>query len=379
MASGRSSPTTDDPITEASPGADGARSEAVLRSEAVRVRIRLLDRVLLDRDRGLRRVRRRLTDTLGLRGTTAFDRALLRELAGSNSPGTRHGACAARICPPDGRLLLEYEYPPPDVIPAATGYHGDPVRPEPRPATEIGTRYAYLLARITLRVLAGAFDATPASLVDRIVLNGYRTTGPTRTLLVSTDAIRDSFERLDLDAPAPDPVTCLRLGLGARVSPQPYASLPVEPVADVDLSDCRFVEQTGPTVDLSGRPDLRTLPSAEYAQVIRCLFEALGWSDWTVRESSGADVDALAIDPVGGGVRVVQAWRHGVGAAGVQDLVDTLDNWSAGAGVLVSAGPIGTADRARALGDGRIEVVDGGRLRLMLREHLVPDLVVDPD
>ena len=114
------------------------------------------------------------------------------------------------------------------------------IQTEARKPAEIKKLYADLLARVTLRTVAEAFDITPLTLVDGIVFNGYvsamdRATGkPIRAVLISTHATRDAFGEIRLDEPELDPVLCLRGYLNAVVSPHPYDLEPVRPVVQFD-------------------------------------------------------------------------------------------------------------------------------------------------
>ena len=71
--------------------------------------------------------------------------------------------------PESRELLIEYELPRHDAVPAVAGYRyvksRDLVQPEPRKETQTRRLYSELLARITLRTLAEAFDAAPATLI----------------------------------------------------------------------------------------------------------------------------------------------------------------------------------------------------------------------
>jgi restriction system protein len=86
----------------------------------------------------------------------------------------------------------------------------DVVQPDPRKDSEIKQLYEKLLARVTLRTLAEAFDVAPVTLVDGIVFNGYvsakdRATGqPVRPLVMSTHATREAFSEIVLDEPELD-------------------------------------------------------------------------------------------------------------------------------------------------------------------------------
>jgi restriction system protein len=125
----------------------------------------------------------------------------------------------------------------------------DVVQPDPRKDSEIKQLYEKLLARVTLRTLAEAFDVAPVTLVDGIVFNGYvsakdRATGqPVRPLVMSTHATREAFSEIVLDEPELDPKACLTGHLNAMISPNPFDLEPVRPVVRFDLSKYKSVEE----------------------------------------------------------------------------------------------------------------------------------------
>jgi restriction system protein len=191
---------------------------------------------------------------------------LRQGLATSTYPEGFPGSSAALYRSEARELLMGYELPRQTVIPAETTFRyvksRDAIQAEPRKPAEIRKLYADLLARITLRTVAEAFDIAPPTLVDGIVFNGYvsamdRATGkPIRPVLISTHATRDAFAEIRLDEPELDPVLCLRGYLNAVVSPHPYDLEPIRPVVQFDLSKYKFVEEMQIAAGLDSRPDL---------------------------------------------------------------------------------------------------------------------------
>jgi restriction system protein len=165
-------------------------------------------------------------------------------VATSVYPDGMHGSCAAMYRPEARELLVEYELPRQDVVPAVASYWyvktKDVVQPGPRKDSEIRKLYEKLLARVTLRTLAEAFDVAPVTLVDGIVFNGYvsakdRATGkPVRPLVMSVHATREAFSEIVLDEPELDPKACLTGHLNAIISEHPYDLEPVRPVVQFD-------------------------------------------------------------------------------------------------------------------------------------------------
>jgi restriction system protein len=242
---------------------------------------------------------------------------------------------------PEAReLLIEYELPRQDVVPAVAGYRylktKDMVQPEPRKDAEIKKLYGRLIARVALRTLAEAFDVAPTTLVSGIVFNGYvsakdRTTGkPVRPLLISTHATREGFAEIVLDEPELDPEACLRAYLNAVVSPHPYDLEAVRPVVQFDLSKYKFVEEMDVVAGLDSRPDLLDLKPVEFEHLIRQLFETIGMKSWVTQASRDEGVDGVAYndDPIVGGLCVIQAKRYSkiVGLEAVHALAGVMED-----------------------------------------------------
>jgi restriction system protein len=365
-------------------------AEAEFRTEAVRTQLAALEDLLQDRDRSLAARSHRVGETFSAHGPEPFVAALQLALATSVYPDGLHGSCAAMYRPEARELLIEYELPRQDVVPAMAAYRyvksKDLVQPEPRKETEIKKLYGQLLARVTLRTLAGAFDVTPITLVSGIVFNGYvsakdRATGkPIRPLLISTHATRDAFAEIVLDEPELDPVACLRGYLNAVVSPHPYDLEAVRPVVQFDLSNYKFVEEMDVVAGLDSRPDLLTLKPVEFEHLIRQLFEAIGMKSWVTQASRDEGVDGVAYndDPIVGGLCIIQAKRYSriVGLEAVHALAGVMDDKHAAKGVLVTTSWVGKASRDFAARNGRIEIIEGRHLKSMLMEHLGLDVLI---
>jgi restriction system protein len=78
-------------------------------------------------------------------------------------------------------LVVHWELPRQDVIPKVVSYRyrtrEKDFRAEPRKDAEIERLYRDLVARVTLRVVAEIFYATPAPLVGSVVFNGFISAG----------------------------------------------------------------------------------------------------------------------------------------------------------------------------------------------------------
>jgi len=327
---------------------------------------------------------RRVEEAFNAHGPEEFVAALQQALASSAYPDGLHGSCVAMYRPEARELLIEYELPRLDVVPAVAGYRylktKDVVQPEPRKDAEVKKLYGRLIARVALRTLAEAFDVAPSALVSGIVFNGYvsakdRATGkPVRPLLISTHATREGFGEIVLDEPELDPEACLRAYLNAVVSPHPYDLEAVRPVVQFDLSKYKFVEEMDVVAGLDSRPDLLDLKPVEFEHLIRQLFETIGMKSWVTQASRDEGVDGVAYneDPIVGGLCVIQAKRYSkiVGLEAVHALAGVMEDKHAAKGVLVTTSWVGKASRDFAARNGRIEIIEGRHLKSMLLEHL---------
>jgi restriction system protein len=365
-------------------------AEAEAMTRAAEARVAKLERIVLDRSRHFPTARSYLEGVFGRDGGEGFVSVLRQGLATSIYPEGFPGSSAALYRSEARELLVEYELPRQTVIPAETAFRyvkaRDVIQTEARKPAEIKKLYADLLARVTLRTVAEAFDITPPTLVDGIVFNGYvsamdRATGkPIRALLISTHATRDAFAEIRLDEPELDPVLCLRGYLNAVVSPHPSDLEPVRPVVQFDLSNYKFVEEMQIAAGLDSRPDLLALKPVEFEHLIRELFEAVGMKSWVTQASRDDGVDGVAVneDPVVGGLCIIQAKRYSkiVGLEAVHALAGVMDDKHAAKGVLVTTSWVGKASRDFAARNGRIEIIEGRHLKSMLLEHLSLDALI---
>ena len=365
-------------------------AEAEFRTEAINRQIAAYERLLQDRNRSLAAESRRIEETFNAHGPAEFVTAVQQALATSTYPDRLHGSCAAMFRPEACELLIEYELPRQDAVPSVAAYRymktKDVVQPEPRKDAEIKKLYGQLIARVALRTLAEAFDATPPTLVSSIVFNGYvsakdRATGkPVRPLLISTHATRDEFAEIVLDEPELDPEACLRAYLNAVISPHPYDLEAVRPVLQFDLSKYKFVEEMDVVAGLDSRMDLLALKPVEFEHLIRQLFEAIGMKSWVTQASRDEGVDGVATneDPIVGGLCIIQAKRYSkiVGLEAVHALAGVMEDKNAAKGVLVTTSWVGKASRDFAARNGRIEIIEGRHLKSLLLERLDKDVLI---
>jgi restriction system protein len=322
-------------------------------------------------------------------GSAALAALVEQALAGSPYPAGFPRVSKAMFAPESRGLLINYDLPGQDVVPAMADYKvirgRDEVQSVPRKDAEVKKLYADVLARTALRTLDEVFQGTPVALVDAIVLNAYvasvdRATGqPFHPLLISVSATRELFAGFNLDAPELDPVLCLR-NLNAIVSPHPYDLEPVRPVVQFDLSKYKFVEEMDVVAGLDSRPDLLALKPVEFEHLIRRLFEAIGMKAWVTQASRDDGVDAVATneDPVVGGLCVIQAKRYSrvVGLEAVHALAGVMADKAATKGILVTTSWFGKASQDFAARTGRMELITGRELKSLLLEHLGLDALI---
>jgi restriction system protein len=362
-------------------------AEAEFRTDAVRWQVTELERLIHDRSRTLTSYRRRVEDVFITQGPDAFVAALQRALVTSVYPDGLHTSCRALYRPEARELMIEYELPRPDIVPAIAEYGyvvaNDVMHAQPRNEAEIKELYRELIARVTLRALAETFDVSPVAVVRQILFSGYvpatnsTTERPTRPCLISLRVTRDVFAGISLDKPELDPIDCVRKYLRATVSPHPYDLEPVRPMVEFDLSRLRPVEMDLLST-LGDRPDLLALKPMEFEHLIRQLFEAIGLKSWVTQTSRDGGIDGVAVneDPIVGGLCIIQAKQFSktIPLATVRALAAVVDDKRAAKGILVTTSWVGKASRDFAIRNGRIEIIEGRHLKSLLKEHLGLDV-----
>jgi restriction system protein len=197
--------------------------------------------------------------------------------------------------------------------------------------------------------------------------------------LISIATDRATYLGLTLRDVEPD--VCLRY-LNALVSHQPHCVEPVTPIRDFDLARYSFVESIDVVATLDSRPDLTKMTPTEFEHFVRQLFEARGLEGWTTERTGDDGVDAVVVnrDPLIGGLTIVQAKKYtGVlGVSHIRELVGAMDEKRAGRGILVTTSWFASGCWTKATENGRIELIDGPRLRYLVKEHLHKDVLVAP-
>lgn len=281
--------------------------------------------------------------------------------------------------PESYELVVEYELPEPAVVPEVLEYRyvksKDDIESKPRKQSEVKELYQDVIASVALRTLHELFEADRADALQSVVFTGVRDTHdpatgvPVRIPVVSVRATKREFLAINLERI--EKLACLRQ-LGAQVARRPEELQAVKPVIEFDMVDRRFVPSGDALAGLESRPNLLQMTPTEFEVLVSNLFTRMGLDTKLTRASRDGGVDAVAFDtrPVVGGKVVIQAKRYKdtVGVSAVRDLYGTMQHEGANKGVLVTTSGYGP-DAFQFAKDKPIELVDGGGLLFLLREH----------
>lgn len=276
-------------------------------------------------------------------------------------------------------LVIEYDLPEVSVVPSEADYRyvktRDSIDSKPRKASDIKALYQDIIASIALRTLHEAFEADQAGALSLVTFNGVvdthdpSTGQEVRVPVVSVRATRDAFLQIRLERV--DKVACLR-SLGAQISNRPDELQAIKPIIEFNMVDKRFIAQSDVLSGLESRPNLLDLTPSEFEALVSNLFSRMGLDTKLTQSSRDGGVDAVAFDtrPVLGGKVVIQAkrYRDTVGVSAVRDLYGTMLNEGASKGILVCTSGYGT-EAFNFAKDKPIELIDGGGLLYLLREH----------
>lgn len=281
--------------------------------------------------------------------------------------------------PDSAELVIEYELPEIAVVPSESEFRymksKDMIESKARKPAEIRQIYQDIVASIVLRTIHEVTEADQAECVAIVTFTGIvDTVDPAngqeiRIPLVSVRASKSDFTQIRLDRV--DMAVCLK-NLGAQVSARPDELQAIKPIVEFDMVDKRFVEQGDALAGLESRPNLLDLSPTDFEVLVANLFGKMGLDTKLTRASRDGGVDAIAFDtrPVLGGKVVIQAkrYRDTVGISAVRDLYGTMINEGANKGILVSTSGYGP-DAYNFTKDKPIELIDGGGLLYLLREH----------
>jgi len=285
------------------------------------------------------------------------------------------------------QAVVRFELPPLDVVPTVESYTSvattATLREKKRPAAHVEQLYRSVVSQMTLLYVRDLFESDPE--LENVELGGHvhfinPATGHREyPCLISIAVDRAKYDGLYLRDVQPD--VCLR-NLNALVSRHPHEVEAVTPVRDFDLARYSFVESVDIVASLDSRPDLTEMTPTEFEHFVRQLFEASGLEGWTTERTGDDGVDAVVInrDPMVGGLTIVQAKRYNgvIGVSHVRELVGAMDEKRAGRGILVTTSWFASGCWTKARENGRIELIDGPRLRQLVKQHLQKDVLVAP-
>lgn len=283
------------------------------------------------------------------------------------------------------QAVVRFELPPVDVVPATAnhtfvGTTGE-IREKKRPDAEFRRLYRSVVSQIALLYMRDLLDADPE--LQNVELSGHVHAIDPATghrgypCLITFGVDRGRYESLNLRDVTP--AACL-MHLNALVSAHPHAIEAVTPVRDFDLARYSFVESVDVVADLDSRTDLTRMTPTEFEHFVRQLFEARGLEGWTTDRVGDDGVDAVVLnrDPIVGGLTIVQAKKHTrvLGVQHIRELVGAMDEKRAGRGILVTTSWFASGCWTKATENGRVELIDGPRLRWLCQEHLRRDVLV---
>jgi restriction system protein len=285
------------------------------------------------------------------------------------------------------QAVVRFELPSVEVIPTVesntyvttTGT----LREKKRPAAQVAQLYRSVVSQITLLYMRDLFESDPE--LNNVELGGHvhfvnpATGQPEYPCLISIAVDRAKYMGLNLRDVQPD--VCLR-HFNALASRHPHLVEPVTPIRDFDIARYSFVEPFDVVASLDSQPDLTKMTPTEFEHFVRQLFEARGLEGWTTKRTGDDGVDAVVInrDPMIGGLTIVQAKRYNgvIGVSHIRELVGAMDEKRAGRGILVTTSWFASGCWTKASENGRVELIDGPRLRHLVKEHLNKDVLVAP-
>jgi restriction system protein len=285
------------------------------------------------------------------------------------------------------QAVVRFELPPLDVVPTVESYTyvatTATLREKKRPAAQVEQLYRSVVSQMTLLYIRDLFESDPD--LENVELGGHvhfinPATGHREyPCLISIAVDRAKYGGLNLRDVQPD--VCLR-NLNALVSRHPHQVEAVIPVRDFDLARYSFDESVDVIASLDSRPDLTQMTPTEFEHFVRQLFEARGLDGWTTKRTGDDGVDAVVVnpDPIIGGLTIVQAKKYNgvIGVSHIRELVGAMDEMRAGRGILVTTSWFASGCWTKASENNRIELIDGGRLRYLAKEHLNRDVLVAP-
>lgn len=285
---------------------------------------------------------------------------------------------------PESRILVvEYDVPPPDRLPATKAFRYVKSRDEitEKLLTDAARKKLYdsVTYQICIRTIHELFEADVVDALDAVAFNGVVThtnpaTGTEETkVIISVSASKEQFVAFDLSKVDPKATFKLLKGVAAA---QLIDLTPIPPVIQMDRTDKRFVDGREVVTQLDNSVNLAAMHWEDFEHLIRELFEtefaASGGEVRVTQASSDGGVDAIAFDPdpIRGGKIVIQAKRYTntVGVAAVRDLYGTVMNEGATKGILVTTSDYGK-DSYEFAKDKPLTLLNGSNLLSLLEKH----------
>jgi len=296
-------------------------------------------------------------------------------------------AAEVAYSPRGEQAVVRFELPSLGVVPTVESYTYVSTtgtrREKKRPIAQVEQLYRSVISQITLLYVRDLFEPDP--LLENVELGGHvhfinpATGHPEYPCLISIAVDRAKYVELNLRDVTP--AACLR-HLNALVSRHPHLVESVTPVRDFDLARYSFVESVDVVASLDSRADLTTMTPTEFEHFVRQLFEASGLEGWTTKRTGDDGVDAVVTnpDPMIGGLTIVQAKKYNgvIGVSHIRELVGAMDEKRAGRGILITTSWFASGCWTKARENGRVELIDGPRLRYLANEHLGKDVLVAP-
>lgn len=330
-----------------------------------------------------------LQQSLARGDKAAVENYLRRVLAGVPLPADFPCKGEVVFNPRTHQAVLQFELPPRDVVPKTASYRYLPTKDEERSAArstkELGTTYRDLVSQVALLCIRDLFDSYAP--LTSLGFNGHvHAINPATGVreypcVISISAGRESFPK-DENLARVTPDRCVG-SLNAIVSNHPYDLEPIEPILDFDLSKYSFVEGFDAVSTLDARPDLMQMSPTNFEHLVRQIFEAQGAEGWTTEQSNDDGVDAVIAKRTAlmGGLSIVQAKRYSkaVGISHVRELAGAMEEKKAGWGILITTSWFTPKCWEKAREHSRMELIDGPRLKHLVKEHLGKDVLISVD
>ena len=280
-------------------------------------------------------------------------------------------------------LLVEYVLPSPAQLPTLLEVKYIATKKELKETylseTQLFKIYDIAIYNITLRTLHELFEADQSYAIEAIVFNGWvnatnKATGKiVNNCIVSIQVNKPEFIEIELSNI--DPKACFKSlkGIG---SSKLSGITAVQPIAQINRNDKRFVAAQDVADQLNQGSNLAAMDWQDFEHLIREIFEkefsSNGGEVKVTQASRDGGVDAIAFDPdpIRGGKIVIQAKRYTntVGVAAVRDLYGTVVNEGATKGILVTTTDYGPDAYAFAKNK-PLTLMNGANLLYLLDKH----------